>query len=341
MDLLLNDGSPSSLGLHGGCIDPPLCSSPRISFKGRVLCLLRASPFDHRGEAYRAYVRGRLQGLGPRLVKGQYSLQSILHSVAYKLTHMHEPLVLHLAGDNGVGKTRTAEAISLAMAQRCGNEDCSLGESTLVLSGTSYDGMSLSEFRRSIVPTICRHAARFPNNGVLIINDLSALEPQKVKLLLPVLGRGERFPEFPRVDLARLIVIVTTDFGKEGLTQGKSLAEMRDFINAKFQELYTQRSTSIIQTLPYLPISLETALEIVYMTVQDLSCRYQKLLTIDDDAALWIVEKTKQLLPVENGRAVVQEVMRSVVPLLEECDEASCDSSVLSMSSSGSVVLLP
>ncbi|CCW65911.1 unnamed protein product [Phytomonas sp. Hart1] len=341
IDLLHSNGASNFSGLHEDCVDPPLCHSPRLSLIGRMLCLLRASPFDHQGKAYREYVRGRLQRLGPRFVKGQYSLEPILRSVAYKLAYMHEPLVLHLAGDNGVGKTRTAEVISLAVAQRCGNEDCSLGESTLVLSGTSYDGMTLSEFRRSIVPTICQHAARYPHNGVLIINDLSALEPQKVRLLLPVLGRGERFPEFPRIDLARLIVIVTTDFGKEGRTQGKSLDEMRYFINTEFQDLYTHRSTSIIQTFPYLPISLETALEIVNMTIQDLSCRYQNSLSILDEAALWIVEKAKQLLPVENGRAVVQEVMRSVGPLLEERNGTFSNSSVLGMGLNGELVFSP
>lgn len=318
------------------CTEPPLCASPRRSLLARVRCAIQRFPLSPRGDRYGRYVRHRLYSLGPQMVKGSYAVDAVVKSVERKLRHRSEPMVLHFAGDNGVGKTRLAQVVSLAMGMRCGNDECTLGDSTLELSGTSYDGLSTSEFRQAIVPVIAKHATLFPDNGVVVLNDLSALSPDKVRVLLPLFGRGDAFPEFRAVPMSRLLVLITTDFGREGRTRGKSLQEMQQLINEEFSALYTHWSTSYVYSFPFLPISLDTAQEIARMAVGELSCATPSLrcpstssgyfvprVHLSDDAVLWLVERVKALLSVENGRAVVQEVRNSVEPLLVDAVEAN------------------
>lgn len=302
-----------------GCFEPPLCRSPRLTWRGRLSCSLGgAAPLAPDSAAYIEYATQRLRATLPRAVLGQYSLGPILAAVERKLRHPGELLVMHFAGDNGVGKTRAAELISLALATGCGDADCTRGASTLALTGTAYDGVSLGDYRRSVVTAIVAHARRHRRSGVLVINELSSLEPDKVRLLLPVLGRGGSFPEAPEVDLAALTVIVTTDFGREGRTRGRSVDEMRAFINAEFQELYSRASTSNIRSFPFLPISLQTAKEVAYASALRLGCEVcGRPAHLTEDAALLLLERAKPGLAAENGRAVNEMVMDGIEGLVD------------------------
>ncbi|GET89078.1 hypothetical protein, conserved [Leishmania tarentolae] len=311
---------PAANAVATFCSEPPLCARKDRTMKQQLLCTIRSAPLKPTSLAYRQYVVSRLKRYVDGSMRGQSVAPSVIEQVRYKLAHMHEPMVLHFAGDNGVGKTRLAELISLAIGQKCGDATCSVGDTTLVLSGTSYDGMTVAEFRNAVVPVLVRHAQRFPDNGVVIFNELTSLEPSKVRVLSPLLGRGTTFPENPRVSMAPLLVILTTDFGREGRTRGKSLFEMRAFITDEFAELYSKEAASHVRTFPFLPISLSTAGDIVRVAVREIGCSApeQLCLAISDSAVLWLVEKTKTLLPAENGRAVAFETKLQLEALLEQ-----------------------
>lgn len=267
------------------CPEEPLCASRRLTLYGYLRCRLTRYPLSLDSASYRAYVAHRLHQLGTRRVKGWHGHRQVHELIRRTLHHADAPrLVLHFAGDNGVGKTRMAEVISLALAQRCGNAGCTVGDSTLELSGSSFDGLSVAEFRAMVIPLVVQHVRRFPRCGVVILNDLSALEPAKVRVLLPLLGRATFFPEHPTVSLNSQIVLITTDFGREGRTQGMSLTEMRTFIKWEFQELYGVEADSMVHTLPFLPISLTTASAIARMAVNDMVCGMCKTRT----AATWL-----------------------------------------------------
>lgn len=301
------------------CPALPLCAQSTRTFAQRVRCSVGRRPLDVTAREYRQYVSARLQRSVSQSMRGQLLAPSVLELVRYKLSHPFEPMVLHFAGDNGVGKTRLAELISLAYAQRCGDEACSVGDSTLVLSGTGYDGLTTAEFRKAVVDLVTRHAQDHPRDGVIIINELSSLDPSKVRVLLPLLGRASEFPEHPEVKLSTQLVILTTDFGREGRTRGKSLSEMRSFIDSEFAELYSAQSASYVRTLPFLPISLETAAAIARVSVTELGCAANPplRLAITDAAVLWLVERTKAMLSAENGRVVAQEARLHVGALVE------------------------
>ncbi|KAG5477880.1 hypothetical protein LSCM1_05182 [Leishmania martiniquensis] len=307
------------------CPELPLCARRDRTVRQQLLCAIGSAPLRPASPSYRQYALSRLKRYVNDSISGQSVAPSVIERVRYKLAHVHEPMVLHFAGDNGVGKTRMAELISLAMGQKCGDPACSIGETTLVLSGTSYDGMTVAEFRNAVVPVVVRHARRYPSNGVVIFNELTSLEPSKVRVLSPLLGRGTHFPEHPSVSVAPLLVILTTDFGREGRTRGKSLSEMRAFIADEFAELYSKEAASHVRTFPFLPISLSTAGDIVRVVVREIGCSAPQplCLTISDSAVLWLVEKTKMLLPAENGRAVAFETKLQLEALLEQAIDNS------------------
>lgn len=301
------------------CPGLPLCEQRSGRLVDRLACRFGFSPLKPDSREFQRYVVSRLRTLVEASMRGQVMAPAVVEMVAHKLRHPHEAMVLHFAGDNGVGKTRLAELISLAYGQRCGDALCTIGDTTVVLSGTGYDGMSTAEFREAVVRLVALHAARHPHDGVVIVNELSSLEPSKVRVLLPLLGRASAFPEHPGVAVSTQLVILTTDFGREGRTRGKSLSEMRRFIDDEFRELYTAQAASYMRTLPFLPISLETAGDIVRVVVRDMGCAEHPplRLTISDTAVLWLVERTKATLSVENGRAVAQETRLHVGPLVE------------------------
>ncbi|KAG5503565.1 hypothetical protein JKF63_05705 [Porcisia hertigi] len=311
---------PAADAVASFCSEPPLCARGDLTIRQQLLCLVSSAPLRPSSRAYRQYVLSRLKHYVNASIRGQSVAPSVIEQIRYKLAHVHEPMVLHFAGDNGVGKTRLAELISLAMGQNCGDATCSIGDTTLVLSGAGYDGMTVAEFRNAVVPAIVRHAQRYPNNGVVIINELTSLEPRKVRVLSPLLGRSTNFPEYPIASIAELLVILTTDFGREGRTRGKSLSEMRAFISSEFAELYSKEAASHVRTFPFLPISLSTAGDIVRVVVREIGCNAPKPLCLDisDSAVLWLVEKTKMFLSAENGRAVSLETKLHVEALLEQ-----------------------
>ncbi|EAN82433.1 hypothetical protein C3747_42g168 [Trypanosoma cruzi] len=305
------------LGEADDCSPRPLCSSHPTLVK-RLLCFFFCYPVNVDGSDYKKHVLDRLRRLTQRNLKGQpHVVEGVIRSIAAKLENPDKPLVLHFAGDNGVGKTTLAQIISLSLGLRCHDTACETGDSTLVLSGVSYDGYSVQEFRRVVIPKVVQHIIRFPKNGVIIINDLGALHPDLVRVLLPLLGRATSFPEAPGVFLSRLFVIVTTDFGRQGRTQGKSLTEMRRIVEDDFKGLYSQLSSSMIETFPFLSAALDTAKEIVWLTIMNYKCRHREAireLLVSEDAILWLVDFVRDDLPMENGRCVANAVSALVGP---------------------------
>nr|CCC92355.1 conserved hypothetical protein [Trypanosoma congolense IL3000] len=304
-------------GRDDGCGERPLCES-QYNVAGGVACRLFLYPVNVGRHDYKEATLGRLRRMLQRNLKGQpHVVEGVKADVALKLENPAKPLVLHFAGDNGVGKTTLAQIISLALAFRCQDPACVVGDTSLVLSGVSYDGYSVAAFRKDVVQKIVEHTKRFPRNGVVIINDLNGLQPDLVRVLLPLLGRAEAFPEAPDTPLNYLTVIITTDFGRQGRTQGKSVADMRRIVENDFKSLYSHLSASMIQTYPFLPASLATAKEIVKLTIDNYRCDSQSAITkldIGDDVVEWFVDMVKEDLPAENGRCVSKAVSSTVGP---------------------------
>jgi hypothetical protein len=300
------------------CNPPPFCDGGNRSWPQWVSCRAGLNPLGE-GE-YMDYVAARLDRLLHRNVKGQdHIIEDIRKDVLRKLRQPHHPLVMHFAGDNGVGKTSTALWISAAMSLRChrsvkSRSDCNMGDNVLSLSGVSYENHP--SFREEIVKSILKHARQYPH-GVIVFNDVTALSESQVRVLLPLLGRSTHFVEDPSVDLRLLTVIITTDFGVEGRTRGKSLQEVVLMVQEEVRTSWGTLAGSEMRTYPFLPASLETVTDIVHLAVSDWLCTFPVAqltsVGVQDDVLDSLTHSNLATIASENGRAVSNAVRAALV----------------------------
>jgi DNA polymerase III delta prime subunit len=304
------------------CPPSPLCDSRNASYQQQMWCRLGKDPISRDSQDYIRMVEDRLSYFLKRNLLGQdHLVPRILADVVYKLRRPNEPLILHFAGDNGVGKTSTAQLISVAMSFRCHKSDagyyCGMGEGALSLSGTNYHGISVEDFRKSIVPQVLAFAALHPR-GVVIFNDMTQLSPAHANVLLPLLGRSKHFPEDRdnSVDLHRLMVIVTTDFGKQGRTRGKSIEEVQQMVEQEVRGTFGALAGSYLRTYAFIPTTLPAVWDIVRLTFYDWACS-EKLnsLVVTAGALGVVVDDCIGRVASENGRAVVEHMAVQLVVL--------------------------
>jgi ATP-dependent Clp protease ATP-binding subunit ClpA len=258
-------------------------------------------------------------------VKGQaHILPDIIAHLNDKMRYPSQQMVLHFAGDHGVGKTYVAKLISLVMSTHCaaarGPPHCEYGASMLIISGTGYDGdggKSLPNARSLIVNEIVQHATAHPN-GVVLLDDLSALDPAVVSALSPLLGRAAAFPDFPDVRLNELLVILTTDLGNQGRTRNKTVQQIRTMVEEEFGFLYGTTAVSHVHTFPFLPLTMEHAIEIIRNYVVQTPCREPRVahMTIDEFTAYYFAAGINERVTVENGHAIDRNVKSAVNALI-------------------------
>ncbi|EPY28450.1 hypothetical protein STCU_05125 [Strigomonas culicis] len=291
-----------------------------------------------------------------RLIGQDHLQQELLDVLFKKLYFPATPLVLHLAGDNGVGKSYTAKLISLALSLRCGADGdggCEAGDALLTISGTAYDNEPVALARARIVEQVTDFSTRHPH-GVVLLDDVTAMDPELVRSLAPLLGRAAYFSDQlfenatapdsaaePRLlrrlgpSLRHLLVIVTTDFGKQGRTVGLTTSEIRAMVLEEFSALYGSLLPAYTRTFIYVPFTEQTAVEVVLATIDYLPC--QLLLAsggaaalraseIDADAAAFLVHKYREVWQGrENGhalrRALEDEVLTPLLLAMEELQQ--------------------
>jgi DNA polymerase III delta prime subunit len=261
------------------------------------------------------------------------ALEKIKDHVLWKQSHPDEPLVLHLAGDNGVGKTKTALLLSTVLSKRCADPpQCSKGDNLLEIDCSAFfrsaDKMSDvdaakfdMEAAEKIAAEAARHAASYPY-GIVVLNDFSVLSSDVAAMLLPLFGRG-KFSKFPDFAPSKLIVVVTTDFSTEAQTKGMTFEELQLFARKQFRKLYDAKADSFALTVPYMPITEDAAAEIVVNEMRLLQCTQRSCpevvdVTYTDDAVLFIVERARRNMALENGR----DVWKQAVMTLEQATRA-------------------
>lgn len=283
-------------------------------------------PFATREAARRHVMEDVEELLRTRLVGQPHLTDAILDALRRKLAFPHEPLVLHFAGDNGVGKTYTARLLSLATSLRCApaRPQCDAGDNMLVISGTGFDGMSIADARERIVRRITAHQRKYPH-GIVLLDDLTAMHPNLVTALAPLFGRAERFAEQTEdtPPLANLIVVLTTDLGQQGRTYGKTLAQIEQLVRDEFAALYGTLVPAFTRTMLFVSFSRRDAERLVRDAVAALSCAVYfregavAASTIDDMAVAFLVERHREVWEGrENGHALRRAVDDVLVALL-------------------------
>ncbi|KPI88422.1 hypothetical protein ABL78_2487 [Leptomonas seymouri] len=282
-------------------------------------------------------------------VRGQpHVVKPLLEVLRRKLAYPREPVVVHLAGDNGVGKTHTVRLLSQALSLRCAadRDVCDAGDSLLTIAGTGFDGMSVSEARARIVTQIMAHMENYPH-GMVLIDDLTAMDPSLVTALSPLFGRASHFAEqltegqdysmsadnntgvrtsssrngllswawksftpAPKPPpLSQLLVFITTDFGRQGRTVGKSRADIEAMVQHDFASLYGALLPAYTRTFVFFPFNTQMAEEVVRSAVANLPCALGEHLIasswISDDAVSFLVEQHRVAWAgKENGHAL-------------------------------------
>lgn len=301
------------------CPSLPLCShgSPSLLFKLRHCFLSAETPF--RDPAFRKQLLENLHELLIEVQGQSHVIPVVYGAVLKKLQRLDERVILHFAGDHGVGKTLVARLISLAWSLRCaagaeqrgatnGRHSCSHGDAMLIISGTGYDGLPIQTSRKMIVDSISKHAQRHPH-GIVLIDDLTAMHPDLVLAISSILGRSSTFAEAPHVDLEKLFVIVTTDFGTEGKTRNKTLPEIQEMVIGEFSTTFGSFTGSFMQVVPFVPLTPEAARNIVRETVDFFTCRDRRILTstISDQALTFIADSIPHF-QFENGHALKRKL---------------------------------
>ena len=246
--------------------------------------------------------------------------RKIVRDIMFKVEHPDTPLILHFAGDNGVGKTHACNLISVALSTYCAatassshgqGEPCVHGDSMLMISGSSYpeEKWSISQIITHISALAAQHAQRFPH-GMLVIDDLSAIPPKAVEGLMPLFGRGT-FPDLPSFDPSKLLVIVTTDFGTEGRTRHMTPEELSIFIRKEFRNAFSKKSDSSVETIPFMAITRDEGALVVEYELKMTKCGARARgvvanVTFDDLVVELILEQERDKMILENGRALAK-----------------------------------
>ncbi|KAH9586381.1 hypothetical protein LSM04_008754 [Trypanosoma melophagium] len=283
-------------------------------------------PFAKSDAARRIAMENVEELLFTHVVGQDHITHTIAEAMRRKMASPGNPLVLHFAGDNGVGKTHTARLLSLAMSLHCApaRPQCDVGDNMLVISGTSFDGLDIADARKSIVKRITAHQRHYPH-GIVLIDDLTAMHPKLVVALAPLFGRAERFDEQPESgpSLAQLTVVITTDFGQQGRTWGKTIVEVEQMVREEFAGLYGTLVPAFARTMVFVALTQQSAEEMVRKAAAGLACITSwgggtvMASTIEEFAVSYLVERYRDTWEGrENGHALRRVVEDTLVPLL-------------------------
>nr|CCC95828.1 unnamed protein product [Trypanosoma congolense IL3000] len=326
------------------CPPAPICSRYNWLSTSHYYCLMsklpamfrvREMPFAKDDKARRLAMSNLEELFRTRLIGQSHLVEVIASLMRRKLSYPDEPLLLHLAGDNGVGKTYTARLLSLATSLRCApsrRQQCDVGDNMLVISGTAFGAVEPQKGLSLVVEKISQHQRKYPH-GIILLDDLNAMHPTLVKLLAPLFGRADRFEgqseDLP--SLKQLTVVITTDFGKQGRTFGKSVVEVERMVREEFTSLYGSFVPAFVRTLAFAAFSKKSAEDMVRSTVANLPCTAYRFgasgfgvrsggvvaSSIDALAVSFLVEKHREVWEGrENGHALRRAVEDGLLTLL-------------------------
>ena len=248
------------------------------------------------------------------LVGQEHVTHEIVNAVLFKVQNPDTPCILHFAGDHGVGKTKAAKAVSRALSlhstTRYKFTMPDAGDALLLISGTAYEGMPADQLRQYLVKSIVDHIKVHPF-GVVLIDEADKLPLDAVRVLTPLIKSVE-YPEHPGVSLSRAVVILTSDFGEQGRTRGKSSEQVRAEVVAAMATAWPGVSLLDVRTFPFLPFSKQSALQLAEVLVRGTTCRDRRVQRVQflETLPASIVQALDASRDIEmrNGRAIVQFV---------------------------------
>eukprot|EP01090_Pellita_catalonica_P022127 TRINITY_DN847_c0_g2_i1.p1 TRINITY_DN847_c0_g2~~TRINITY_DN847_c0_g2_i1.p1 ORF type:complete len:384 (-),score=37.07 TRINITY_DN847_c0_g2_i1:188-1339(-) len=232
------------------------------------------------------------------------------------------PIVMHFAGDNGVGKTFTARFLAQSKFQG------SLTKGFLEIEGEFYIGHSDAEIKRyhaELLEMISQQLYRCPES-LILLEEVEKIHPKTLAALIPFFSKPSVTYNNKHVYTGRATFIFSSDFGAEGLTEGKSAAELDAFVRSEVDKYWDiskklQRLINL-NVIPFQsldPVAIETIIKerLTQIPTTYRSLQYVQKICFDARILMWLSDQFGQY-KVYNARGVDIVVNAFVIePLIQ------------------------
>eukprot|EP01132_Coremiostelium_polycephalum_P004907 gene4907-6118_t len=256
-----------------------------------------------------------------------------------KIKNPNEKLVIHSAGDNGLGKTLTARLFSRVLFE---NGEGIKGDGEFLVIGEEYRtsdtlNSDSTEFSKTRLWNRIVNQLMYIPNSVIIIDEIQKFHPTVLLSLEPFLdGQTISVPVNSRdlddtknhikIDTSMATFILTSDFEKEGMTSGMSMDDLKEMIVLFFQSIYgnfgSKLPNLVTDTIPFITPTHQQLKEMLLDQIRMYHCRNSILQNIglntiifDGDEyqlAEYLYKKTMKLYPNENYRGI-EKILNTLI----------------------------
>jgi len=295
------------------CPCVPVCSSSSI----RITTSQCWGVGTYRAATYNtdtAGVRSCLHNLYS-LIKGQKdAMETLLGGISKKLSNQKTPFLVHLAGDNGVGKTLSAVLLSAALSQYPHATIQKGGEVLLFIHGSEYGSLSntdtegIAAAAREITETVLEHCKKYPTVSVIVLDEVTQLPPNLVTALGPIFSAVQSGSSLRGIDLSGVYLFVTSDFGSDGMTTGKSSTDVRNLLWNRVDKVYKMDNNfKKLNIVPFLALTVSAFKEAIEHRLRIFLCGHQ--LRTQGSVVISRVNYTTAVIDLLYGK-VVQGILK-------------------------------
>ncbi|GAM27493.1 hypothetical protein SAMD00019534_106690 [Acytostelium subglobosum LB1] len=252
----------------------------------------------------------------------QYSTDIMKNALSKKLIKPNEPIVIMSTGDHGLGKTRSAKLLYSAMFENAHLNNN--GDGLLIIHGEEYrlvrgnDEPAVTRARRDLHDKIRAQLDKCPES-LILLDEIQKIHPDVLSVLEPFF---EGLTMSNNVITNRAIYVLTSDFGLEGSTKGKTSAEVVEMVIKFSNMIYkdTKIMSLVTDIAPFRALSAsETDELLLYHLVSEFcqSLRLQGMseltLTNQEATMAFLRRHVERLYASENVRGIEKSVEHHIL----------------------------
>ena len=232
-------------------------------------------------------------------IKGQQrAIETLVGHINRKLYDPRASFLIHLAGDNGVGKTMSAALLSIAISLYPHKAHRNAGETLLIISGSEFasvSGDSAEERQlvtRQIQSRLVTHVQKF-SKCVVLFDEVTQMHPVLLQELNPLFSAIEHGESINGVPMTGVFCFLTSDFGSNGKTLGMTSTEVRTLVWEVIQETYKYTpALKKANVIPFLALSPADYQDAIRYRLNTLKCQHNKKNSLFGNTNINILEFT-------------------------------------------------